>query len=280
MKKLRFLALSLVAMSATMFTSCEDDTTTPLGPALTVTETGSATVSNNELVIQQGASLTFAIDARKGDADLDLLRVEVSGANTVSSIPDTKGGVSFTSGVYEFPGTNDNNFRDTLMFANAGLNTGLTEYTFTVEDNDGEVTVESITVRVEPATTPLSADQSFTWQRVGGAAGTGLSQFGLAWTANSSQSAIVKTDAATRFVQLDAGDYQAITTEQELSAAIAAATEITDYRGVSATQSQSNINDVLAVSHNGENYILLVQSSTVTSGTQGTTIKIDGNYKN
>lgn len=281
MKKLRFLALGLAAVSATMFTSCEDDSTTnPLGPSLVVTETSGATVSADQLVIQQGSSLSFAMEARKGDADMDIISISVSGSNSVSSIPTTSSGYVFINGTYEFERADEENYRDTVVFASAGLNTGLTEYTFTVTDEDGESTTESITVRVEPATTPLSSDKSFEWERVGGNDGTGLAQFGLEWTSNSSTSAIVKTDAATRFVELAAGSYTNITTKQELATAIDGGTSITQYTGVSSQQSQSNINEVLGVTYQGENYILLVQSSQVSSGSQGTTIKITGIYKN
>lgn len=274
MKKL--LSLSLVALMGVFMTSCEEDgDTTSLGPSLVVTELGSGTAGGS-MTINEGEFLTFVFESRKGDSDLETFAVSTSGANSVNPIPTSLQGNTFP---YDIANADDEIYIDTLIFSNAGANLGNTVYTFSVTDRDGNTEERSFTVTVEAGTTPLSSAQTFTWERVGGAAATGLDQFGLSWTSNSATSAIVAQDAATVMVELSAADWTNITTQEDLATAIDNGTSITEYRGVSAQQNDT-YNDVLAVRHNGTDYILNIQQGTVTTGGSGTTIVIEGEYKN
>jgi hypothetical protein len=274
MRKFRFLAVALLGASSLFLTSCEDDDTTSLGPTLIMEELGSGK-SSGEISVTPGTTLTFTWDSRKGDRDLNTFAITMSGTNTVSPVPVSNRGNEFP---YTITNANDETYVDTLT-VNAGSNLGKTSYTFTVTDKDGNTKSVSFEVTVEAGSTPLSAAKTFEWKRVGGAAGTGLAQFGLEWTQNSGSSAIVKQDASTKMVQLTSGEWSSITTDVELAAAVDGGTDIADYRGVSAT-ANGTYDDVLGVAYNGDYFLIHVTKGTVTTGGSGTTITIDGEYKN
>ncbi len=260
---------------ALAFTACEDDNESSLPAFLSVQELGSGS-NGGAITINQGENLTFAWDARKGDSELDQFRVSVSGANTPNPLPTSTQGNDFP---YTVSSDDENTYLDTLIFSSASVNLGVTNYTFSVVDFDGNVEEVSYAVTVQANTTPLSSAQAFQWERVGGNAGTGLAQFGLEWTSNSTTSAIVAVDAATKMVELSAADWTGITTQEDLAAAISNGTAVSEYRGVSS-QANGTYDDVLGVNHNGVNYLLNIQEGTVSTGGSGTTITIDGEYKN
>ncbi len=272
MKITKYLALAFAGLFA--ITSCTDDEDS--APAfLTVTEAGSGSIGG-AITITQGETLSFAIDARKGDSDMETFAISISGVNTVNPIPTSLQGNSFP---YTLSNADDETYRDTVVFVNAGNNLGNTVYTFTITDKDGNTDEVNFNVTVEAGTTPLGAATAFTWERVGGDPATGLAQFGLKWTSNSSTSAIVALDAGTKMVELAAADWTSFTTQEDLAAAISSGTAVTEYRGVSATASNA-YNDVLGVSNNGTNYIINITQGTVGTSSAGTTITINGEYKN
>lgn len=273
MKITKYLALALAGLFA--FTSCEDDNDTSLGAFLTVTETGSGS-TGGAITITQGETVSFAIDARKGDSDMETFAISLSGVNTVNPIPTSLQGNDFP---YNISNADDETYLDTVVFVNAGTNLGSTIYTFTVTDKDGNTDEVSFNVTVEAGTTPLGSATAFTWERVGGNPATGLAQFGLKWTSNSATSAIVALDAGTKMVVLGSADWTSFTTQEDLAAAISSGTAVTEYRGVSAT-ANNTYNDVLGVSNNGTNYIINITQGTVSTGGAGTTITITGEYKN
>ncbi len=273
MRKFRFLAVALLGASSMFLTSCEDDGTTSLGPTLNMEELGSGK-SSGEITVTPGSTLTFTWDSRKGDRDLNTFAISMIGSN-VATNPVSNGGNSFP---YTISNANDEKYIDTLVVS-AGPNMGKTVYTFTVTDKDGNSKSVSFEVTVASGSNPLSSASTFQWKRVGSAAATGLDQFGLKWTTNSASSAIVKKDASTKMVMLSAGQWTSLTTDVELAAAITAGTDMTEYTGVSVT-ANNTYDDVLGVLNNGVYYLLHVTKGTVTTGGSGTTITIDGEYKN
>ncbi len=276
MKSRNLFSLGLAAVLLLSTASCSDDDTedTPLSARLDVTEVGTGSIGG-DVSIEQGTPLAFAFDARKGATDLETFSVSVTGVNVVNPIPTSYGGKTYP---YELSNDDDEIYIDTLAFINGGLNLGTTSYTFTVTDGNGASKSTSFDVTVVSGTTSLSSPQPFTWQRVGGANGIGLSQFGLKWTQNSTTNAIVAIDNATTMVDLGTASWANITTQQALNSAINSGTSISQYTGVSATVN-GNYNDVLGVIYNGVNYILRVEEGIVTTGGAGTTITINGQYK-
>jgi len=273
MKITKYLALALIGLFT--FTSCEDDNDTSLGAFLTVTEAGTGS-TGGAITIAQGEVLGFVIDARKGESDMETFAVSVSGVNTVNPIPTSLQGNNFP---YDIANADDETYIDTVLFVNAGANIGNTVYTFTVTDKDGNTDAVTFTVTVDAGTTALSTPASFTWQRAGSAAATGLAQFGLKWTLNSATSAIVALDAGTKMVILTSAQWSSLSTQEDLASAITAGSAVTEYRGVSSS-ADGTYDDVLGVSHNGMSYILNVTQGTVNTGGVGTTITITGEYRN
>ena len=273
MKITKYLAFALAGLFA--FTSCQDDEDESLAAFLSVTESGSGS-TGGAVTISQGEVLSFAIDARKGDSDMETFAISVSGVNTVNPIPTSLQGNTFP---YSLSNADDETYADTVLFLNAGDNIGNTTYTFTVTDKDGNTDMITFNVTVDAGTTALSTAAAFTWERVGSNAGTGLAQFGLEWTQNSSTSAIVALDAATTMVELASADWTSITTQEDLNSAISAGTAVTEYRGVSSAQNDT-YDDVLGVTHNGTDYLIHITQGTVSTGGAGTTITITGEYKN
>jgi len=276
MKKRQFFTLALMGAALIFTTSCADDEgdSEPLGPALAVSELTSASVGG-DIEATPSTALIFAIEARKGENDLDKFTLSQSGVNVVNPLPETYNGRNFP---YEFPNANDNIYQDTIAF-DAGLNFGITSYTFTVTDNAGQTSSVIFDVDVESATTDLSSPNPFTWTRVGGAAATGLAQFGLKWELNTGGFAIVAINSGTTMVQLPGSAWTSITTQEGLQAAIDNGNPVTTYDDVSTTQ-DANYDDVLAVATGGTNYLLHITSSTVTTSNAGTTITISGDSKN
>lgn len=278
MKKRNLFTLGLLGASILLMTSCsdDDDEPAPLGPTLSVTETTNG-VNPGDLTITEGEPLIFAWDARRGDNDLKTFRVSTSGVNSVSPIPNSYKGKTFP---YTVENTNKEIYVDTLGFNNAGNNIGMTSYTFSIEDKLGttrSVTFD-VTVEASESNTPLTDPQNFTWYRAGGGVGTGLSQFGLKWTSNSTTSAIIAINEGTKMVTLTNNDWVIIATQEELGIAVDNGTEITQYTGVSVQQS-GTYSDVLGVDYNGTYYILKIEQSTVTTSDSGTNVTILGEYK-
>ena len=277
MKKRQFFTLALMGAALIFTTSCSDDEgdDDPLGPALSVSELTSASVGG-DIEATPSTDLVFAIEARKGENDLDQFTLSQSGVNVVNPLPATYNGRNFP---YEFPNANDNIYQDTIAF-DAGLNFGITSYTFTVTDDAGMSSSVTFDVDVESATTDLSSPNPFTWTRVGGAAATGLEQFGLKWELNTGGFAIVAINSGTTMIQLPSAAWTNITTQEDLQEAIENGNPITTYDDVSTTQG-ATYDDVLAVeTAAGMNYLLHITSSTVTTSNAGTTITISGESKN
>lgn len=278
MKKNKIFSFLLLATAVLFITSCTKDENAPiLGPSLTVTESLSGSTGGS-FEITQGAPLVFAWETRKGDEKLSTFSLTETGANTDSSIPTTVGGHDLP---YSLSGNDRDNYVDTLSLPNAGTNVGTTKYTFSVVDAGGQSRSVSFDVTVNQAlsTTPLSDPIPFVWTRVAGADATGLSQFGLKWTENTSTSAIVAKDNATTMVNLGSIAWTDIQTKGDLNAAIADGNSIIEYQGVSAT-ANGTYDDVLGVIYNEVNYIIHITNGNVTTGSAGTTISITGQYKN
>lgn len=275
MKKTRFFTLAMLSV-AVIFASCsKDDDDAPLAPSLSVEElfTGS---TGGAVEIEQGQPLVFAWESRKGDNNIKTFSLSQSGVN-VSSIAETYAGHVLP---HDVKGSDRSIYMDTIAFVSAGLNLGTTNYTFTSSDGTNSKSVSFNVTVVEAAaeTTPLSEAQDFEWKRVGSNDGTGLSEFGLKWTNNTSSNAVVAVDGATMY-ELPASSWGTIDTQEALEAAISTLTSIDKYQGVSVTAS-GNYNDVLAVDYNNTIYIVHITKGTVTSDSSGTTIEISGQYKN
>lgn len=272
MKKLKLFALGLIGVSTLTLTSCaEDDDDVAIGPEISVE---SAAVVNNDgnYEIAVGESITFNWVARKGDADLEYFTVEDGSGNTPAGA-QTDGGEDLP--IDNLNAGDETTYSDSWTISPNAANTYT--YSFVVRDEDGLEDEETVTIEVSDG--ELSAAMAFTWQRDGGDPGTGLDQFGLAWENNTAANAIVKTDAADKMVILNSSDWTTITTVDDLMDAVDNGNGVADYRGVSVQQDAS-YDDVLGVKLNDGKYFLIhVTNGVVTTAGTGTTITVDGEYK-
>jgi hypothetical protein len=279
----------LFLSSALFFTSCndddDDDTPITLTLSLSVSELNTGNIDGGDFTITEGESLKFAINAQDGSEDMDEFNIVVTGANSTSSIPISTEGNTFP---LSLSGSNEQVYQDTVTFINGATNIGVTNYTFTVTNDNGAISTVSYDITVETAD-DLFQD-TFAWTRVGGNTATGPEQFGLLWddnfTVGGTTSAIVVDDEATVFVDLTEDNWTNITNSMDLADAIndafaaGAGLETDGYTNVSAQQSADDYNDYLGVIYQGEPYIIFVQSATVTSDpSEGTTIVIEGFFK-
>jgi len=272
MKKLKLFALGLIGVSTLTLTSCtDDDDDVAIGPEISVE---SAAVVNNDgnYEIAVGESITFNWVARKGDADLEYFTVEDGSGNTPAGA-QTDAGEDLP--IDNLSGGNETTYSDS--WTNSPNAAGTYTYSFVVRDEDGLEDEETVTIEVSDG--ELSAAKAFTWERDGGDPGTGLDQFGLAWENNTAANAIVKTDAAAKMVILASSDWTDITTVDDLMDAVDNGNGVADYRGISVQQDAS-YDDVLGVKLNDGKYFLIhVTNGVVTTGGSGTTITVDGEYK-
>ena len=273
MKKTKLFTLALLSAAVVFTSSCSDDDA-PLGPSLSITETTTGS-KGGSVEIVQGQALEFAWESRKGDNNIKTFSLSQSGVNLTTSVETYKGNTL----PYSVTGGDRHTYVDTIVFPSAGLNLGSTNYTFTVTDGTNPKAVSFNVTVVAPTagTTPLTDATGFEWKRIAGGQGQGLSAFGLKWTSNTGGKAIVAIDGSVMY-KLPSSAWNTLVTQEDLAAAMSAATAIEKYDGVS-TDASATYNDVLAVSYNGSNYLIHIASSNVTTGTEGTTIKIAGHYK-
>ena len=155
---------------------------------------------------------------------------------------------------------------------------GTNEFSVSVVDDDNQETTEVF--KYEVLGTKISDEQSFTWQRIGTADATGgLDDLGLTWNSNTATYAIIKK-GAEKLVRLSSENYEALTTSEDLKTTIDDGEDVDEIQEVSA-QSNSEYDDlVIGTQTDTETYyIIKINSSTVETGSVGTTITIYGNYK-
>jgi len=254
---------------APFVTSCSEDEAKMGGTTITLPQ-AAITVTEGEL----SAPIAVTVVADNAEAVIESISVKayVAGAEAGTAIASIND-FAVAEGVYSLTITTDD--------INDAIIDNLSKIEVVTKVIDGEESSNFITIE-STAREFLAAAEAFEWVRAGGAAGTGLAQFGLEWESNTATSAIIKSNAATKLYLLNDEAWSSIETVGQLTAAINATNEIVDYRDVSATGNRPSYNDaVLAVNKDGlgEYYIIKINSSSVTTGNVGTTITVIGDYK-
>jgi len=150
---------------------------------------------------------------------------------------------------------------------------------FVATDKKGETKAISLTIVAEESTTDLGQSTDLFWERIGGNAATGLTEFGLKWENNLKETfAVIEKDAASKLVKLTKEEWTSIITVEDLKAAIEAGTDLVDYRGISTT-TPGSYEEVIATEFNGEYFIINLSNTLIETGTNGTTVKIMGQSK-
>lgn len=136
----------LAVISATMI-SCEEDTSPDAPkPTLTVTELGT-NVTDNDIMVTPGTTLSFKWNALRTGSGSNLMSFALlqNGSNVTFPLPATNSGEALP--IANLPNKYESQYVDTLVIP-AGMNTGVTTYTFSLEDEDGNVVDRVINVTV------------------------------------------------------------------------------------------------------------------------------------
>jgi hypothetical protein len=262
MKKLKLFGLGLLGASLFLSSCADDPDEDGLAPTLTVNELGTNT-SGGEITISQGEALIFAWDSRKGDVDLNTFDVDVTGVNAPTNIPQSNQGNDFP---YDIANADDETYIDTLVFANAGLNTGITNYTFTVTDNDGLSREVSFDVTVG-GSTPMTNEVTGAFFHIQGSlegAYDLVNETVVAASQPNTNKDMINTDLAgeaftgswgagndTRFITANSFDYDNATVE-------AAESAYNDFAVPSASIGNPSAGDIIiAKLRGGNNYAVI-----------------------
>ena len=195
------LALALVCLvSVAFFASC-----TPEGqPVISVlTEDGyvqdGAVIEFNDTVYF-GFLMTSSIETSK---ELSKLVVKIDDEEWES--------VDLTGSEYTY--------RSSVIFEPTRDSIYAATITATVTDVAGEEATVTINLSIKDAPAPLTP-AAFEWKRLGGAAATGLEEFGLQWTSNNKDEvfAEIKPLEGALLIEFESADWTKVTTEVEKAA--------------------------------------------------------------
>jgi hypothetical protein len=265
MKKFKFIMLFMVALGLGL-TSCskDEDSTVDKSPNINFKGGGSYISASANVTVGEEFVIGITASANSSSGEkLTSVKYTVTANNSVVLEADSV-----------FSATSYN-----VDYAFRMDNAGDAVIKFVVTDKDGETNNISLTITAVPNTTALGSATDFTWERVGGAAGTGLTAFGLKWTANlKAVNAQIKKDGATKFVKLESSTWTSITTVEALEAAVSSGIDMESFAEISV-DANGSYDKVLATSYNGEYFLIHITSTTVLVGGSGTTVKIMGQSK-
>ena len=129
---------------------------------------------------------------------------------------------------------------------------------------------------VPPIDTPLEGPLSFTWNRKGSADGTGLAQFGLAWTSNTPAYIVITHLPGAKLVVLEPNDWTALATKEALAAAVEAGTGVEKWEAI---PTKATFNYVIATkTADGKYYLLNPTERTISPSDPGDRT-VTGQYK-
>ena len=269
MKNLKslFLALAIVAVPLT-FTSCGEENGYETIPNIALRGEITVVGNNYSAVVE----VTSAETSRIRQNGVEAWIVFNDGQSTAP--------VNIPAAAISRPNGDDHTWVVTITFprtANVAGNPPVEALRVRAETRDGGNRTVNFVIEREPEYHLLGEAEVFEWRRVGGNPAVGLEEFGLTWTANAGGFAIIARDAE-RFVQLPANSWTTITTQEALAAAVDAAENMTDFRGISSNAGATH-NIVLATRVEGQDIMIHITRSTVTTGEVGTTITITGESK-
>ncbi|HNW51816.1 MAG TPA: hypothetical protein PKH79_12090 [Prolixibacteraceae bacterium] len=254
-----YAVLIFVAMG--IFSSCTPEATDPTAPTITVTQ---PTADTTAVFIGESVDFQVSLTSENG---LKSFKAMSSAA-----------GVEITNGEKTFSGSSSESVTVNVKVTSEVAAGTAIEITFVVEDSELSANTKKVVV-AKAKLTPLSAATDFTWERIGGTAAVGLTDFGLSWTSNGADGkfAIIKKDA-DKFVLLDAAQWTTITNLEALKAAIDAATNMDSWKGVSA-EASNTYDFTLGSIKGGTYYLIHITKGVVNVETAGAHITITGQFK-
>lgn len=151
MKKLSYLVFAMFALSTVFLTSCGDEETDPVGPTLNFVGASSA-----DATVKAGQTITFKINAQKGDEDMKTLTLREEG-NPLDTSRFTVAGEKQESSSVSLKSGDKNVFTKEITIV-APSKVGVTTVAIAVVDDKGESAglQVTITVEAEVTSTPLA----------------------------------------------------------------------------------------------------------------------------
>jgi len=266
MKKFKIILIFTLAISMA-FTSCKkDETVDPVDQSPIINFIGGGTYISSDATVTVGEDFVIGIIAASNtDSNKDLVSVKYTvTTNNVIAL--------------EFDSVfSEKNYNVDYVFRMD--NAGEAVFKFEVTDKVGEKSSISLTITAEPGTTPISDPEALYWERLAGAAATGLDSFGLKWENNiKAVNVLIEKNGADKFVQLTPEAWTNIATQEDLAIAVEEGTDMDTYKGISA-DAAGTYDEVLAVKYNGEYFLMHLTSSEITVDNNGAIIKIYGESK-
>jgi hypothetical protein len=261
MKKALTGLFLMVMVTVGFFTSCTPDVLDSNPPTISIT---SPTADTTKVFIGDSVTFSISLSSENGLASFKAL----------SSVS----GVEITNGNLTFSGTSSEKVSVTATLSNAVTAGTVIEISFVVEDSKKSASEKKVLV-AKAKETPLSEAKNFEWKRVGGTTATGLETFGLTWTSNSTELNAVIKKGATKFVELEPATWTTIANLEALKTAIDGATDIDKWEKVSASSASKTYDLTLGTIKDSHYFLIHVTNSTVSVADAGTTVTINGQYK-
>jgi len=285
MKKVSYFMMAALVAASSMFVSCgEDDTTDPINPPLPLLaptinfkfgdKVFNTTGAKESVNVGDEVVIEFNYTAVGEIKEIEL---------TIGTAPKETITTSFTSAIShkitktlkaEFNAQKDIVITTKITDKQSPAKEATFTFTISVEENELE-------------------EDDFEWERVGGAAATGLAKFGLEWWQNTAGSpsgghpawsVLIRPLAGNEMYKFDSKVYDEVTTKEGLVKLFAdnAGKKIDVFSDISSSVSKT-YDIVLGTKVRGsidyEYYLLRITHSTVSTGAS-TTIVVTGKYGN
>ena len=243
------LALALVCLvSVAFFASCDPKVENP-EPTISIYVGEDYVVNNQDIYVDDWYDFGFTMTSNaETGKELKSFELYIDGDKEFDTLFGT-GTTSFT-------------YLDIIGYSLSKEVVGKAEIQGKVTDVAGETATATITLNIN--TPDVLTVTPFEWRRDGGAAGTGLAEFGLEWKTNTSTNAVITPmDGATMFELPDPAVWDNINTPTD-KAALFSETHVaqSSFNKISVTAADQDYDIVLGTVYNGENHLIHITHST------------------
>ena len=275
------LALALVCLvSVAFFASCNPTVDNPEPTISVITDEGF--VQNGDVIdIAQEFVYGFQM------ASNTQTKKELKQLSVTASTFDLEGNEEpLSEEIISLAGLTEYRYIDTLSYTLRDVIIGSVRYIATVTDVDGKINTATLTFNLNLPEEPLESTP-IEWIRKGqflqGDTEAEMAAFGLKWVGSYKEvfATIEALDGATMYL-CDGNDYATITSDIEkadyFTKLFETGLSIAKYRNIT-TNNSANYNDMLAISYDGETYLIHITRAEIETGNYGTQITIKGETK-
>ena len=252
------LALALVCFaSVAFFASCQQEITNPEPTISVITDEGF--VKNGDVIdVEQTIVYGFQM-ASNSQTKKELQQLRLS-----TTFVDLEGNESTPEEeIISLVGNTEYRFADTVYYEITREIIGTIKTVATVTDVDGKVNTATLTLNLNQPAQELVVTP-FEWRRDAGGDGTGLAEFGLQWTNNTTTNAIIKPlEGAILYRFTNSEVWSNTKTDLDKAELFSELpVSIAQFTDVSVTAASQTYDIVLGTTYNGENHLIHVTGST------------------